>query len=106
MKNCKLKVISDYPINGLFNEVVKVKMFNQIWLNGQDGFYYCLTEEKSIANNQYLGTKQPISFVYNHMQAGYNLHGSIVCLRKNAYGKRKLPLKRVRSFRKNETKHH
>lgn len=97
----KIRLSNDYPINALFNDVVKVKMFNEVWLNGQDGYFYNIaTTKKNISDNEYVGIRQPIEFVHKYMQCGYDINGTMICYRKNAYGAGVRPLKRCTTVTK------
>lgn len=102
LRKNRRKSLHSFTINHVFEQTVKVKMFGKIWLNGQDGYFYELDPKNKIApnSNQYVGTMQPLEFVYRYMQAGYNIHGNMVCYRKHCYSGISTPLLRCMKFEK------
>ncbi|MDF7683772.1 hypothetical protein PT287_09705 [Lactobacillus sp. ESL0679] len=76
----RIKNLQTCSINKVFEVVVKVKMFGRSWINGQDGNFYKIDPDG-------VGTSQPLNFVYQYMQEGYDIHGKRVCYRKRTYSK-------------------
>ncbi|RMC38137.1 MULTISPECIES: hypothetical protein [unclassified Lactobacillus] len=97
------RYVKKISINQLFEKIVKVKMFGKIWINGQDGNFYQIEENQEIVvseRHKYIGIVQPLNFVYQNMQAGYDLQGNPVCYRKNVYSKKRESLVWCRRFKK------
>ncbi|KJY59129.1 hypothetical protein JF75_05300 [Lactobacillus kimbladii] len=99
----RVKHLTNYSINALFQKVVKVRMFNKIWINGQDGNFYQIDSEKEIIlaeEHKYIGTVRPLKYVYQNLQTGYDLNGNRVCYRKHPYAKHKEPVIWCKTYRK------
>ncbi|WEV52082.1 hypothetical protein OZX69_09705 (plasmid) [Lactobacillus sp. ESL0731] len=79
-KQKRSKTLQACSINKVFEVVLKVKMFGRPWINGQDGNFYEIASDG-------LGSSQPLSFVYQYMQEGYDIHGKRICYRKRTYSK-------------------
>lgn len=97
------RFVKKCSINQLFEKIVKVRMFGKFWINGQDGNFYQIEGNQEIIvseKHEYIGMVQPLNYVYQNMQVGYDLHGNPVCYRKNVFSKKRESLVWCRRFKK------
>lgn len=91
-------------INQVFAKVIKVKMFGEYWLNGQDGYFYRLDSPDQLSTairpNKCLVERRPLDLIYKYMQRGYNVNGDLVCYRKHCFNGAETPLFRCKRFGK------